>query len=426
MVWESVRILMSDGVSVPGPLPGTLKKPSMRLTISLVIGPACWLMPHQGVIATLLPQRLSSIAPNDKVSLLVAFSTVAMVIALLSNIVLGALSDATRSRFGKRKPWIIGCSLLSCVVLVAFASATSIAALFIWWCLYEVVVNGVASAMVAQMSDRVPSQWRGTVSSAYSMGQTAGVQLGMLIAAQFLGDVRAGILVFAAIALVGGVVSALLAAEPSNLNEPRESGDRLRSLVLSMRFPVHGAGDFYRALAAKFLLITSTGMASNYMLYIVQDYLRLHQSDAQRLLSANALIVLVTGLVFCTVIGPIADRVGRTRLLTGFATLTIAAGAIIPFFVPTPAGIIVFSVVVGIAGGANSTLTQTLNLEVLPNPKAAAKDLGILNLANTLGGVAASIVAASLIHLWGYGFIFAGEAAGLVLSALCVFSIKRR
>ncbi|MCI1983158.1 MAG: MFS transporter [Bifidobacteriaceae bacterium] len=403
-----------------------VKKPSARLTISLIIGPACWLMPHQGVMATLLPQRLNDLAPQNKVSLLVAFSTVAMVIALISNIVLGALSDATRSCFGKRKPWIVGCSLLSCVVLVAFAYAGSVGALFAWWCVYEIVVNGVASAMVAQMSDRVPMRWRGTVSSAYSMGQTAGVQLGVLIAAQFLSNVRLGIVVFALIALTGGLVSAALAGEGSNIDEPRSSQSPVRAFAASLKFPTHGAADFYRVLAARFLQITATSLSSSYMLYIIQDYLHMGTDSAQWLLSANAIIMLVAGLVLSAVIGPIADRIRKIRVMAGSATLMIAVGAIIPAVMPTPVGLIAFSVVAGVAGGANSTLSQALSLEVLPNPAAAAKDLGILNLANTLGGVTASAVGAVLIGMWGYATVFVGETVFLVISAICIFSVTRR
>ena len=64
-----------------------------RLAIALVIGPAAWLMPHQGAISTLLPQRVSEIDPANKVSLVMMFSTIAMLVALVSNIVLGACSD---------------------------------------------------------------------------------------------------------------------------------------------------------------------------------------------------------------------------------------------------------------------------------------------------------------------------------------------
>ncbi|MBM6699976.1 MFS transporter [Bifidobacterium pullorum subsp. saeculare] len=141
-----------------------------------MIGPAAWLAPHQGAIATLLPQRISDIDPANKVSLVMMFSTVAMLIALVANIVLGACSDRTRTRFGKRKPWIIGCLALSCLVLVAFSRADGIGAMLAWWCLYELVVNGVAAAMIAQLSDRVPPRWRGTMSSAYGLGQMIGGQ----------------------------------------------------------------------------------------------------------------------------------------------------------------------------------------------------------------------------------------------------------
>lgn len=51
----------------------------------------------------------------------------------------------------------------------------------------------------------------------------------------------------------------------------------------------------------------------------------------------------------------------------------IAVGALVPFVFPTPAGLIVFSIIVGIATGANSSLIQTISVIVLPNPEAAAR-----------------------------------------------------
>ena len=93
---------------------------------------------------------------------------------------------------------------------------------------------------------------------------------------------------------------------------------------------------------------------------------------------------------------------------------------------PTPAGLIVFSIIVGIATGANSSLIQTISVIVLPNPEAAAKDLGFLNLANTLGGVGASFVAASVIGQFGYGAVFVAQAVVVLLSSALFYSIKTR
>ena len=80
------------------------------------------------------------------------------------------------------------------------------------------------------------ARWRGTASSAYGLGQTIGGQAGILVAAQFLGDVTLGVEVFAAIALIGGVVSALLAGERSNLHEPVAPFSK-RELVTMSMFP---------------------------------------------------------------------------------------------------------------------------------------------------------------------------------------------
>lgn len=415
---DGVRGRMPD---LPGEPRGRMPR---ALALSLVIGPACWLMPHQGAIATLLPQRIAAIDPEHKVTLVMMFSTVAMLVALVANIVLGACSDRTRTRFGKRKPWIVGCSVLSCLVLAAFARADGILAMLAWWCLYELVVNGVASAMVAQLSDRVPAGWRGTLSSAYGLGQTIGGQAGTLVAAQFLGDVTLGVDVFAAVALAGGVVSALLAGERSNLDEPARPFSA-RDLASMVMFPTHGARDFYKTLAARFLLVVGGSMASNYMLYILQDYLRLGREDAQRLLSVNSAITLVIGLACCLAAGPVTDRIGRPKLLVVCTTAMIAVGALVPFLCPTPGGLIAFSCIVGVASGANSSLVQTISVEVLPDASAAAKDLGVLNLANTLGGVGASLVAASVIGRFGYGAVFAAQAVIVLCSGALFLSIRR-
>lgn len=400
---------------------------SKRFLVSLVIGPACWLMPHQGVISTLLPQRLAELDPAHKIPLLLAFSSTAMVVALISNFILGALSDMTQSRFGKRTPWIVGCSALSCGVLFLVGTAPNVPMLFVYWCFYEVVVNGVASSMVAQMSDRVPLKWRGTASSAYAIGQTFGVQLGVLVASQFLSDIRFGIWVFALIAFVGGLVSVWLANEASAtlLMSGNDNAFSWGRLISALKFPkISEAHDFYLSLIGKYVLFTSTGMIGNYMLYFIQDDLGLKGKRASSILSVNAMIILVGGLIAGAAIGPISDRLRRTKSLIVGATLVIAAGAFVPLVFTTATGLIAYSCIIGIVNGANSTLTQSLNLSVLPHPESAAKDLGIMNLANTLGGVSASVLGGTIISLLGYRAIFVVEAVLLLLSAFCVSRIK--
>ena len=73
------------------------------------------------------------------------------------------------------------------------------------------------------------------------------------MAAQFLENVTLGVETFAAVALIGGIISALLAGERSNLDEPMPPFNP-RELLRMFMFPTHGARDFYKTLAARFLL----------------------------------------------------------------------------------------------------------------------------------------------------------------------------
>lgn len=173
-----------------------------RLGIALLVGPAGWLGAYVGLAATLLPSQIGVIAPANKVALVALFSTVAMTVSTIANIVFGALSDMTRSKHGRRTPWIIGNSLVSAIFLVLLAYSKNITLMLIMWALFEIASNGVVAPMVAQISDRVPKKWQGSISSFYAVGMAVGNYGSGVIAAQFLNSVQQGIIFFAGWALI--------------------------------------------------------------------------------------------------------------------------------------------------------------------------------------------------------------------------------
>ena len=59
------------------------------------------------VAAVLLPQRLKDIGVDNPTALLGSISAVTALVSLVSNLVFGNLSDRTRSRLGKRSPWVV-------------------------------------------------------------------------------------------------------------------------------------------------------------------------------------------------------------------------------------------------------------------------------------------------------------------------------
>lgn len=68
---------------------------------------------------------------------------------------------------------------------------------------------------------------------------------------------------------------------------------------------------------------------------------------------------------------------------------------------------------------------QALNIDVLPNPDEAGKDLGILNLANTLGQVIAPMVVSPIVAATGgYFLIFPIAAFAVMAGAFIILTIK--
>ena len=66
-----------------------------------------WAIGLNTVASVLLPQRLKDIGVDNPTALLGSISAVTALVSLVSNLVFGNLSDRTRSRLGKRSPWVV-------------------------------------------------------------------------------------------------------------------------------------------------------------------------------------------------------------------------------------------------------------------------------------------------------------------------------
>jgi MFS family permease len=403
----------------------SLSKFNWRLAIALFLGAVLWIGPYIGSIGIIVPARVTEIAPDDRVALVGLIGVAGAVLALVANIVFGALSDVTRSRFGARAPWILGGAIAGAVGMIGLSSADSIGALLAWWCFYVLALNAIVASMVAVISDRVSVKYRGTVSSIYGVGFTVGIAVAQIVAANFIAEPRTGLLIFAAATFLSGALFVVLAPDRSNTSD---SADKVtpRTILRSFKLPTKGARDFYFALFGKFLLQAGLYAITNYQLYILTDYVGLDSSAAAGIITTAALITLVAGLIFGLGSGPISDKVGRRKPFVISAAILIGIGALIPAFAPFAWAFILFTVFSGIGNGVYSAVDQALNIEVLPSKDNAAKDLGLLNLANTGGQIVGPVVTSILVvATGGYQATFFAAAILLLGSALLMIPIRK-
>ena len=197
-------------------------------------------------------------------------------------------------------------------------------------------------------------------------------------------------------------------------------------LLNSFSFPRRGARDFYFALGGKFFLQAGMFSITNYQLYILTDYIGLDTGGAAGLIAISATITLGASILFGFIAGPLSDRVGRRKPFVIGAALLIAVGVLFPLFAPFAWGMIAFAILSGVGNATFTSVDQALNIEVLPDKATAAKDLGLLNMANSGGQILGPVVTSVLVASTnGYQATFIAAFVMLAIAAALIVPIKK-
>jgi MFS family permease len=395
----------------------------VRVATGLLVGTVGYVLPYSAASTVLLPARIAELYPDDKVQLLAVLTAASAVASLVANVLFGALSDLTRSRFGARTPWIVGGAVVTALLMVPISRAATFGELLLWWCVAAATLNATVAALAAILPDRVPVARRATLSAVIGVGILLGSALGALTGAVFLDDPEHGIQVTAVLLVLLSVTAVLVAADSDNRDVAGGRPD-VRGLAASFRLP-RGAPDFYWALWGRLLVVLGYFMVSGFQLYIFTDHVGLDAAATARALGVNSVVFLLTALAGAGVAGPLSDRLRRRKVFVVGASLLAIAGVTIPLAVPTTAGMLGFATVGGLAFGVYYAVDAALMSEVLPSSESRARDLGILNMANTGGQVLAPAASSLLVGL-GIGFspVFLGAIAVAAIGAACIPPIR--
>ena len=382
-----------------------------------------------GVGGILLPLQVEHIAPHDKVAMLGLVGGVSAVFAALFNPVAGALSD----RSGRRNPWILAGGLLAVPAMAMLGAVNSILLVAVAWCLGQAVMNVYQAAITSVVPDRIPAARRGAASAAVGLGMPVGSIVGVLVANGFSDHFRTGYLTLGALVAAGAVLFTGLSREPKRGVGP-ELTDRQRPSAPGESAPGGFKGqlaafgdslrahDFRWAFIGRALLVLGYFSVSGYQLYILQDHISLPHG----LSPANAVTILtpvssVAMLVSIAVCGPLSDRLDARKRFVGISAAASGLAMVIPMISPTFPAMLVFGVVNGLAFGCYMAVDTALVTLVLPRAEDAARDMGVLNIANAAPQIVAPFVASVVVSLAGYTTLF---LVGGLLSVLGAFAVR--
>ena len=380
-----------------------------------------------GPLQVLLGQQAAAFSEPDKEAILALVTGAGAAVSLVANPLFGAFSDRTTSRRGRRVPWVLFGAVLGAAALIALAGAPTVAVMTLLWCLVQAGCNGAYAAITAAIPDRVPVPQRGTVGGLAAMGQTVGILAGAVIAAAVAGNFAAGYVVSAA-ALLAGVVLYYVKNDdvplPAQARPPFSLAGFVRGFWISpARYP-----DFAWAWLTRLLVNIGNHMVTLYLLFFLNDAVRVRETQG---IEPEVGVLILTGLYAVMVIitsvigGRLSDRLGRRKPLVIISSVVIAAASLILAFAPTWPGALVGASVLGIGFGCYLAVDFALITEVLPTALNRGKDLGVINIANSLPQVLAPLIAFPFVALWG-GYVALYVAAAVIglLGAVFVVKIK--
>lgn len=384
---------------------------------------------YNAVISVFLPnqvQQTTDATGGDKVTALALIMTLVSLFTFFDQPLAGAFSDRTRSRFGRRTPWIVGGTFIGGAALAMVAQQTTILGLTLFWVIAAIALNAAQGPLSAILADRVDERRRGIASGFIGAAQTCGGTLGIIFGGWIANrDLAAGFYIFAFGIFAISLLSCLINREESSLHLPRQPiqwGTFFRQFWISPRkYP-----DFGWAFMGRFVMFLGYQMVVNYQLYILRDYIHLSKADSNIIIGIMASIQLVTLMISAVVSGWLSDKVQMRKPFVIISSLLIAISYMFPLFMHNEMSMFIMAGVLGLGYGCYMSIDMALMTQVLPEKGAnAGKDMGVLNIANKCPQMIVTPLGAVILSLTSsYSMVFTFAIVMVVLSACLIAPIR--
>lgn len=361
----------------------------------------------------LLPLKAEDVDPVGKVVLLSQAALWGGVACGLANIVFGTLSDGARSRFGRRRPWIVLGLLLTLTAYAVIYHAGTGIGLILGVVVFQIGLNAVFGPLVALLPDLVPDRQKGVASALLGTAQPTATLFTSLVVAILLSSAGWR---FAA---TGAAVCLLLLPLLLWIREPAApspSGLRARFSLEAMQNP-----DFRIAFVSRLLVQVAVTMNALYLLYFVQQseplIARFGAASVDRVFGWLLAAWTATSMLAGIVGGVWSDRIGRRKVFVVASGALLAAGLLTMAVFPTWPGPLIAQAMFGAGLGLYSTVDIALVAQILPRPEHAGRDLGVINIANVLPQIAAPALGIVIFQAG------AGQSFTLTYMAAAVFAL---
>lgn len=383
--------------------------------LALLAVPSFGLAMSITMVTTYLPVLLSKVSGPTATGVLIGFEGL---LALFIPGLVGAWSDRTRTRFGRRLPFVLAGAPLMAIALMVMPFTTAVVPLAIALFVFYAGYFTYYAPYRAMYPDLVPAADRprsqGVQNTAREIGLGAALISGGFLLGVWKGlpfAVAAGVLLAVTGAFAWRVRSHAPECEDDDAQPVRPSSP-WRSWGL-----LRENADIRRLLTANVLWELALGAMKTFVVLFITVGLGRSAS-----LASAALAIVAVGVIAAALsAGPLAERFGHGRLLT-WAAAVYAAGLAVPIFVESLLFLVAL-LPLAFAAGIVMTLPYSLLMGMLPDADhgagagafEASRGLGVV-LGPILAGVAIETLDPLFASTDGYAAMFLVASVAVLIS----------
>jgi len=391
----------------------------------------------QSLHTIILPLRvLDFVSESEKATYLGILTFAGLIVAMVVQPIIGAISDRSGFSWGRRRPYILLGAIAAMPFLAGIGYGGSYVAILITWCLLQASSNTAQAPYQGFIPDLVPGGGkRGRASGMKSLLEIVGGVALIYPIALFMDRYSTGegspwlwlALGTLGIVLLGAMTATLLTVK----ERPGVGGSQvplLPTLYKSFKIDVKANRDFIWFLVSRLLIIMAFTTIQTFGLYFIKDVIGI-ANPAEAM--AKFLIVAVAGMLAVVYpAGRLSDKVGR-QPITVASGLLGALGILLLFFFPSYGYLMLCSGLVGISSGAFMSANWALATDLVAKGEEA-RYLGLANLA-TAGGAALARLIGPVIDFFnryspnlGYQVMLGACFIYLLVGSSLLMKIRRR
>lgn len=401
-------------------------QPSPKKTMALVLIAALGMYIMSLTLGTALSLRLAVVDPAGKETSYGMAVSISALLLIVTIPLTGALSDRTASRFGRRRPWIIGGlvpALLAAAVIGTVPSTPVIIAAYI---VALVCAQAAFNTYSVIPIEALPDNRRGRVMGAMGMFGALAMSAGSYLAAWLVDAPLFMMCVPVLLAIVCTIPLLVLYKDPAKTRAELPPLD-LKGLAKSFLLNPRKHPNFAWAWVSRFLAGIAMTALFAYFIFFLMDGLHMPIAEAGKSAGTLTLISAPVSILFFTASGWLSDKIGRRKPFVIAAALLMATALVLGATASSFAQFVVAWIVFAMGQAMYLTVDLALCAAVLPDARDTGKDMAVFSLALSIPNIIVPAAAPAILAIGSghnYGLLWFAAAALCALGSITVTFIK--